>query len=405
MNVTTKFSFIYLSLLSLFLYGCSYNNVYEIDKKNGSYENIEGIQDLYNSGAKNVNIVFIHGMGHHPQDDEFKKNGVTRLYQNRLAVELGFNNLKDNEIPWTKELNLRNSSIVGGKLNWRHFDDGDGKTLNMFALSWDEVTVAIQKVIFELDDDFYERGGNNDREKDRVILNRELKRFINRSFADPAIYLGSFGKEIRYLVAQGIVEIDSILERKKYLNNPKTDQIVIIADSLGSSVTFDTIKETKSINKEQHMIDSKSAVQRFASLSTLIFMNANQLPLIELGRIEAPIKSDNEQTWLANYPCTDSTGSTGILGFTDVRKNSFKQLEPRPELQLVAFSDPNDALSYYLTERFKTHCSGEKVKIINVLLTNAKWNYLFLLANPAKAHAVGFKTNDKSIDIIVHGIH
>ena len=116
------------------------------------------------------------------------------------------------------------------------------------------------------------------------------------------------------------------------------------------------------------------------------------------------------EKWLDNYPCSNSTGATGILGFSEARTRAIQQLKSAskklmPKLQLVAFTDPNDALSYYLTDRFKRHCSGEKVKIINVLLTNAEWNYLFILANPVKAHSSGFKKNDKAVEIVVHGVH
>ncbi len=196
------------------------------------------------------------------------------------------------------------------------------------------------------------------------------------------------------------------LIKTDYLDDSKTNQIVIISDSLGSSVIFDTVKETLSIDKGQNFAVFES-MQRFAGLSTLIFMNANQLPLIELGRIEAPTSSEDE--WLNSYPCPNSTDATGILGFVEKRNNAM-QLKAVPEgsmteLQLVAFTDPNDALSYYLTSRFKDRCSGDKVKIVNVLLTNAKWNYLFIFADPEKAHTSGFKTNDTAVKVVVEGVH
>jgi len=64
--------------LSIFVMmsGCSYNNVYEIDKTaDGKTEEIIGIHNIYDAGANNVNILFIHGMGFHPPEKELGKGG------------------------------------------------------------------------------------------------------------------------------------------------------------------------------------------------------------------------------------------------------------------------------------------------------------------------------------------
>ena len=424
MKKITNLAQIFILFISLLMLGCTRNNVYEIDNdEHNVTERIIGIKELYDAGAKSVNVVFIHGMGYHPIEEEVEEEkGVTRLYQNRLAKELGFN--IEQHMPAYKKakpIMLKQSKkITGGSLHWRKFKNKKDQTLNLFALSWDESTVAIQKSMFELDKKFYESNGSKDREKDRACINSELKRFINRSFADPAIYLGSFGKEIRYVVTKGIDEIDAISRENNYANDPKLNPIVHISDSLGSSVIFDTVKESMAIvDKSSEEFKYKESVKRFAGRTTLIFMNANQLPLIELGRITGPTEeNETEDQWLDNYPCSDSSELGGLLGFNETRKQYIKEYyriqritgKPIDELEVVAFTDPNDPLSYYLTERFKKHCNGKKSKgdkeinIVNVMLTNAKLNYLFLLANPVEAHASGFKDNTKAIDIVVNGV-
>jgi len=339
---------------------------------------------------------------------------VTRLYQNKIVEKLGF--LKSDEVKISSPTYpLKINQVDAGSLNWRKFKDDKGRMLNLFALSWDKATEIIQKSMLELDEEFYERGeGARDREKERATLNRKLKRFINRSFADPAIYLGSFGKEIRKVVANGIAKMDAILLEDKDLDKkPENNQFVHISDSLGSSVIFDTVKESMGTEDiSSNLYKHQMAIERFAGLSRLIYMNANQLPLIELGRIKGPGPDETQAQWLEKYPCYESPkllgGLQGLFGFDKTRRVFIEKTESIsdeqvPELQVVAFSDPNDALSYYLTQRFKQHCSGEKVRIINVMLTNSRLNWFFVLANPATAHAVGFKTNDKAIELLVHG--
>jgi len=46
---------------------------------------------------------------------------------------------------------------------------------------------------------------------------------------------------------------------------------------------------------------------------------------------------------------------------------------------------------------------GSVVEFINVRISNAKWNYAFVLADLYKAHADGFRNNDNVLDLVVHG--
>ncbi|WP_367989484.1 hypothetical protein AB2S62_19840 [Vibrio sp. NTOU-M3] len=407
-----------ITLLSLLLIiSCSYNNVYSISNRE-SGEQIQGIKGRYDSGASTVNIVFIHGMGFHPLEEELADNGSTTNYQNRIAKELGFTPTDEeygrvkfnSQNPYKKiDLHLSNGKILGGHVIWRKFKSSDGRRLNLFALSWDEITVKIQKSLLELDGEFYEKSQGENREENRAYLNRELKRFINRSFSDPAIYLGSFGDEIRFLVATGVKAINSAINENEGSTLEENNQIIHISDSLGSSIVFDTVvKSFDPFSENKELSVFKNELATFAGRSSLIFMNANQLPLIELGNIKPPLENDTEDEWLSRYPCNNLNFSS-IHGFTN-KGRDYKELNSNfykmsMSYQLVAFSDPNDALSYHLTNRFISKCGGDDLKIFNVSLTNAKWNYFFILAHPGKAHSSGFKVNDTAIDILINGVN
>ena len=333
---------------------------------------------------------------------------MTNKYQIKLADKLGFD--IDNPIEFSpQKLYLENNEyLVGGALYTRVFNRADGKKLRMFALSWDEVTVEIQKAILEVDKDFLETNGSKNREEERVWLNRQLKKFVNKSFSDPVLYIGEFGHQIRHIVATGIEKIQLEIDKS---NDIDSNKIVLIADSLGSSVTFDTVNMLNQLNKEsievrkgQELVNTITQLQasaraeaqaaaalQFADNTQIIHMNANQLPLIELGKIKGPSGNDKSfKSWLDNYPCPQKTG---VLGFENTKTH------------IVAYTDPNDALSYYLTERIYQNCGAENnTNITNVYLTNAWYNVLHLYAPAGKAHAMGFKTNDKALDIIVNGV-
>jgi hypothetical protein len=78
-------------------------------------------------------------------------------------------------------------------------------------------------------------------------------------------------------------------------------------------------------------------------------------------------------------------------------------------LQIVAFTDPNDVLSYHLTERFQKKCAyinndtSSLINYVNVRIRNVKWTYFGLFANPLQAHSDGFRSNPKAIDLLVNG--
>lgn len=125
-------------------------------------------------------------------------------------------------------------------------------------------------------------------------------------------------------------------------------------------------------------------LQRLLDNTVQVFMNANQLPFLAMSSVTAPGENESLTDWLEGFPC-----GTMVLSIGSTKKSR--------EVQVVAFTDPNDALSYHLTQRLRAHCSGlageEKsvVRFINVRISNAEWNCLFLFADPYRAHSDGFR--------------
>jgi transcription termination factor Rho len=119
-----------------------------------------------------------------------------------------------------------------------------------------------------------------------------------------------------------------------------------------------------------------------------IFMLANQLPLLQLGR------DDPEVTGQIKEHCTKEG--------PNYHKRLFKELE------IVAFSDPNDVLSYEITPVFAHKRMDSRIcpKMTNVSINIAEVISLFGvgdIASPGEAHN-GYSGDDRVIQLIVHGI-
>ncbi|MCU7946947.1 MAG: hypothetical protein KZQ72_09955, partial [Candidatus Thiodiazotropha sp. (ex Cardiolucina cf. quadrata)] len=80
-----------------------------------------------------------------------------------------------------------------------------------------------------------------------------------------------------------------------------------------------------------------------ANNTTQVFMNANQLPLLALSNVRPPKEGEKENDWLNRFPC--ESGGPGLMMLLKKR-----DLTHDP-LQIVAFTDPNDVLSYHLTTK------------------------------------------------------
>ncbi len=118
-----------------------------------------------------------------------------------------------------------------------------------------------------------------------------------------------------------------------------------------------------------------------------VYMLANQLPLLELGRKPATVRGQ-----IAKYCRPDGElRSQRILG----------------KLPIYAFSDPNDLLSYPIPPNFADQYLDSRLcpKVTNIAINVAKTISLFGLgeiANPATAHG-GYDHDERVIALIAHG--
>ncbi|NOY83871.1 MAG: hypothetical protein GXO96_03425 [Nitrospirae bacterium] len=118
-----------------------------------------------------------------------------------------------------------------------------------------------------------------------------------------------------------------------------------------------------------------------------IFMLSNQLPLLQLGRSLPEVVNEHEKY------CA-SQGSHYSQRFAN-------------QTHIVAFSDPNDMLSYSIPEGFKDKYLDSRMctTVSNVILNvaNVVDVFGFDIANPIEAH-LGYDHDDRVVALIAHGL-
>lgn len=256
--------------------------------------------------------------------------------------------------------------------------EGGGQRFRISALVWSTLTSKLKQ---RLD---YDRTGDRptDCAKDpvckpqRARVNAKVKdTLVNDCFADALIYQGAGKDEIRRQVKIALMHATDPGDFKARLAMQPEEALVaatrasaaavgslaVISDSLGSKVFFDALHEL-SANKAAGL--ANLAAERTRQRIGLVFMRANQLPLLSLADSDRngtdPIRS------LSQTP-------REVLGAPGFRRT------------VVAFSDPNDLLSYPLTGSSYQGPDWKDLKIADVLVSNAR-TWFGLIEHPWAAH-------------------
>ncbi len=194
----------------------------------------------------------------------------------------------------------------------------------------------------------------------RARLNGLAKdKLLDDCLPDALIYQGVARDTIQQRMAQAILRATG--------DGPPETPLLVLSSSLGSKILFDTL------------LRMDSGAQRTIDRMAYLVMAANQIPLLALA---------DQQVAGAN-PGTAGAAATAIRPPDSLQQLLLKRRAgalPRNrsagKLSLVAFSDPNDLLTYTLErERY----AGLGVDVVNVLVSNAP-TWLGLLERPDHAH-------------------
>ncbi|MGH8474680.1 MAG: hypothetical protein ACRER2_02735, partial [Methylococcales bacterium] len=299
-----------------------------------------GISPTLNKRQGSTKVLMVHGVGSHTA-------GYSTEFLEKLSKELDLN-VKNRTF---RELALTHPDHPEKKLGTlrvhRQTDESETREMLFYELTWSEIT-AHEKSLLSYDN-------SGEYSYRRALVNDLLKKFSNDTGPDPMIYLGerhddfimAFKQSFCWMIKKDWDDLPEIpadscvLERSQItdaeLDNLVQDDFAIVSHSLGSLITIDGMQEiADSIAKKNQGPGNSPGVSKFISLlknkEIPLYMLSNQLPLLQMGR-KIPQYDGKQEDFCSP---TGSRYADRILKKTSI----------------IAFSDPNDLLSYAIPNGF-----------------------------------------------------
>ena len=333
-----------------------------------------------------LKILMVHGIGEHLP-------GYSGRLTNNLMAALG---LDVRELQ-TKTITLRDPEFgeadIGLLTISRFTNERKDRTVLFYELTWSSITDKEKKIIA-----FDDTVEHNFR---RASLNATLKEFFNSRVSDSLIYMGEPRTKILSSVRQSFCwmsssdwenyeetaarscDFRSINMQKNILN----EDYVVISHSLGSRIVIDTASYFGDLRQKQNST-SNADQDDFSKINLRLYMLANQLPLLEMGRERAPVRGE-----ISSYckPAGENYEKNFINNFP-----------------IYAFSDPNDILSYSIPPQFANEYLDSRLcpEITNVTINVTQPVSLLgfgSFARPDEAHG-NYDNDERVISIIANGI-
>ncbi len=336
--------------------------------------------------ARNLKVLMVHGIGKHLPGYSAR---LTEHLMRELKLDLRDENYKEIVL---REPEISDDSLGNLRIS-RYMNKARTRELLFYELTWSEIIEPERKILaFDDSAEYTFR---------RTALNAELKKFFNSHVPDWLIFLGEAHVPILASVRQSFcwmtqgdwddyarfTDAPCNLQSGSRLQQIKDDDYAFVTHSLGSRIVVDTVRffgELMLTQETEEFIELRNV---YSNKEIPVYMLANQLPLLELGRKRATVRGQ-----IAKYCRPDGAlRDQRILG----------------KLPIYAFSDPNDLLSYPIPPNFADKYLDSRLcpKVTNIAINVAKPISLFGLgeiANPASAHG-DYDQDERVIALIAHG--
>jgi hypothetical protein len=336
-----------------------------------------------------MKVLMVHGVGDH-------QPGYATEFSEKLAnsLDLTVTSSKHKNI---KLRSLDSEPVALGHLRIRRYlNKAQDQELLFYELTWSEITSAQKQILA------YDNSGEYSFK--RAEFNDLMKRFSNDTGPDPIIYLGESRNDILKSFAQSFCWMtygnwNNLPSEGEHscdqldLSSIKKDQYAFVSHSLGSRITIDGLqsivaKFSESVHLRNLSNTPYDIDDALKNKIITIYMLSNQLPMLQLGR---------------NLPeVTGKKDSYCMLPGKDYAQRMFDKTH------IIAFSDPNDLLSYAIPQGFSEQYLDSRlcVDVNNVNINIAHVYDIFGLgglANPMEAH-IGYDTDDRVIELIAKGV-
>ncbi|WP_031438776.1 hypothetical protein [Methylobacter tundripaludum] len=346
-------------------------------------KSFKGLSPFLNNKQGKMKVLMVHGVGDHLP-------GYSTQFVEKLAKELDLPVMSTQYKNITLTSRLDTSKNLGNLRINRLLSKDRSKELLFYELTWSVITAKQKEVLA------YDNSGEYSFR--RAEVNNMMKKFSNDTGPDPIIYLGesrediqvSFGQSFCWMTKSSWDDLPDDVTQACSFNddsaaaNIHVDQYAFISHSLGSRIIIDGMQRIASL-LDKRDVDFSEALK---TKEIPIYMMSNQLPMLQLGR---KLPEVNNQKAAYCQP--------------NGEKYNQRMLAKTP---IIAFSDPNDLLSYAIPHGFVEKYLDSRLCID---VTNININVATILdafglgkfANPIDAH-VGYDTDDRVVALIAKGI-
>ena len=330
-----------------------------------------------------MKVLMVHGVGDHLP-------GYSTQFVEKLAKELDLPVMSAKYKTISLTSRLDSSKNLGNLRISRLLSKDRSRELLFYELTWSAITAKQKEVLA------YDNSGEYSFR--RAELNDLMKKFSNDTGPDPIIYLGdsredilvSFGQSFCWMTKSNWEDLPDDVTKACSFNDKGTaaninvDQYAFISHSLGSRIIIDGMQRIASLLDERD-VDFGDALKH---KEIPIYMMSNQLPMLQLGR-KLPEVSNQKAAYCR----------------PDGEKYNQRMLARTP---IIAFSDPNDLLSYAIPHGFVEKYLDSRLCIdvtnININVATIFDGFgLGKMANPIDAH-IGYDTDDRVVALIAKGI-
>ena len=355
--------------------------------RDGGSTDFPGIAQLVaDAPSQTLDVLLVHGMCTH--DGEWATHAIGRL--DRQLGGSGTPAVSEHAVPDTK-ITLYRATLAG-----------PGGTVRANALLWSPIVTPLKQ---QLCFDQTEKSARCRSARpvapaypyQRAALNADLKDgLLDDCLADVLVYQGRSRKAISEQIQLAILATasEANLDGKAAARAAAAAQrgLVIVTESLGSKITFDAIHAL--IFNPQEDEAMQTAGKQTLARTVQIFMAANQLPMLALADQTLP-GTPQPRSAEYEFPKDPLAALMQMMKNTIKSKGAASLGDSTP--QVIAFTDPNDLLSWILVPSTQ---AGDYA-VVDVVVSNAP-TLLGQFESPDAAHR-DYLTNDDVIKLITHG--
>jgi len=324
--------------------------------------------------------VFVHGMGTHMPDyanawvaDELApKLGLCRIAAEPETVPIAISGVP----PYAQPQLTLYRYAARDEVNNRDID------FRFAAITWSPLTTNYKLRLLDEEDQVY-----------RAWFNKQVKtQLLDGALADAVPYVGKYREFLKTAVTAGLC--------RAFSANPATPctwsdvdlrdtRLVFVSHSLGSRLLTDGL-----IDLIRHNAPAEQKLLPALNHGSSFFMFANQIPLLRLG------DEDHPPPLLGQDTAVKPIGIRGLGQALQQSRLSRGEAGAEP-VNVIAFSDPNDVLTYRVPKGVDYSTAGA-LRFINVRISNAA-TWFGLRESSIPAHT-GYQLNTKVWDVVTGGL-